>query len=371
MRGGRWEGLTMMRLAGISLLSVLVLACNGAFLRVNAQEADTTFPKMVGEWTVPGQITTITIKDSRIVFHSRLGKGDLTHVNADYYDIKYRERSMTCHYVVRIVSAIRIELIRQENTDPSECDLSELNRAPYVEGIIGGVAELWAQIKESEDPKVFEAFKHQFGAKYPDYDARARKRIAEIAPASADRGGASFEKANPGDPQRPSDDGQQNADLAKIIQQSPGAAKGLILSSEAQIYRVGDVANFTVVAPQGCYLTLVDQDDRGRDATVIFPNKFQQMNFIRGNVAVTLPGADAPFQFRLKDPGTETVTAICTDKDIPVDGIIHDFNRSAFTSVPDYAKAVKRSIVVESKPTSAFQPASANIWRAAMKVIVR
>ncbi len=369
MRGGRWERLTMTRLTGISLCSLLFLASDGASLRVAAQEADTTFPKMVGEWTVPGAITTITIRDNRIVLHSRLGKGDLTHVNADYYNINYRERSMICHYVVRIDSAIKIELLRQENTDPSECDLSELLRAPYVEGILGGVVELWAQIKDSEDPKVFEAFRHQFGAKYPNYDTRAKKRIVELTQASADKD-TSDDKQRPlekTDAARPS----EGVDLAKTIQQSPSAGKGLTLESEAQIYRTGDVANFTVVAPQGCFLTLVDQDDRGRDATVIFPNKFQQMNFIRGNTAVTLPGADAPFQFRLKEPGTETVTAICTDKDIPVDGIIHDFNRSSFTAVPDYPKAVKRAIVVESKRVDNFQPAQANIWRAVVKVLVR
>ena len=60
-----------------------------------------------------------------------------------------------------------------------------------------------------------------------------------------------------------------------------------------------------------------------------------------------IPGSDSPFQFRLKDTGTETVIAVCTDKNVPVDGISHDFGRSDFTSVPDYTRSIARGIAVE------------------------
>ncbi len=149
------------------------------------------------------------------------------------------------------------------------------------------------------------------------------------------------------------------------------------ITPESTAYRVGDVANFTVVSSHGCFLTLLSQDDRAREATVIFPNRFQQINWISDRTPVTLPGTDAPFVFRLKDRGTETVIAVCADKNVPVDGITHDFNRSEFTSVPDYARAVSRSIEVQRKSAentqrpSNFQPAQANVWRALIKVQVR
>ncbi len=129
--------------------------------------------------------------------------------------------------------------------------------------------------------------------------------------------------------------------------------------------------NFKFVSSQDCFLTLASLDERGTRATVIFPNKFQQSNWIPANAAVNIPGSDAPFQFRLKDTGTETVIAICTDKNVPVDGIIHDFNSAAFTSVPDYARSIARIIAVERKRPDNAQPAQANILRAAIKVQVR
>ncbi len=320
---------------------------------------------MTGEWTVPGAVTTVTINNNHIVQHSKLGRADIVHVNADYYNILFRERSMTCHYLVRIPSATELSMLRWDNQDLPECDLGELRRARYYEGVPGGVSELWTQIKDSDDSKALEAFRRQFGAKYPDYDAKARKRLAELTPSSTVGGSTSDTPPSAGE------------DISTIIKGADNQGRSLSITSESPAYRVGEVANFTVVSSQSCFLTLLSQDGRAREATVIFPNKYQQSNWIPGGAPVTLPGTDAPFQFRLKDPGTESVIAVCADKNVPVDGIVHDFNRSAFTSVPDYAKAVKRSIEVERKSAenssrlSGFQPAQANIWRAAVRIQIR
>jgi hypothetical protein len=150
----------------------------------------------------------------------------------------------------------------------------------------------------------------------------------------------------------------------------------LSLTSDKPAYHANDTATFTVVSSQDCYLTLVDLDEKGGGATVIFPNKFQQDNRILANSQVIIPGAGAPYQFRLKDPGTETVVAACTDKNVPVDGITHDFSRSAFTSVPDYTRSISRSIAIENvRPagqSSSAPPAKrAEISRTAIKVQVQ
>ena len=57
----------------------------------------------------------------------------------------------------------------------------------------------------------------------------------------------------------------------------------------------------------------------------------------------------APFQFRLKDPGTETVIAICNASGKTVDGIKHDFKTRQFTDLGNYRGFLTRQIVAEAK----------------------
>jgi hypothetical protein len=82
---------------------------------------------------------------------------------------------------------------------------------------------------------------------------------------------------------------------------------------------------------------------------VIFPNKFQQDNFLKAGKEVQFPGSDAPFQFRLKDPGTETVIAICNASGKTADGIQHDFKKRQFTDLGNYRGFLTRQIVTEAK----------------------
>jgi hypothetical protein len=143
----------------------------------------------------------------------------------------------------------------------------------------------------------------------------------------------------------------------------------IVLTSDRDTYKVGDTPVFTVVAPSDCFLTLTNVDEKG-EGTVLFPNKFQQNNKVKGKVELQFPGDKAGFTYRMKDPGVETVIAVCTDKGGEVDGIKHNFTRSVLTSVPDYSASVaksvanepvKRAIVVEggelaAKPAAPAKP---------------
>lgn len=120
----------------------------------------------------------------------------------------------------------------------------------------------------------------------------------------------------------------------------------LSLTSDRDSYRLGDTPVFTIVSPRDCFLTLTDIDERG-EGTVLLPNTFQRDNFIRAGVPVQFPGAGAPFQFRMKDKGTETVTAVCAAQAGGGDRIQHDFNKNQFTPVPNYTQTLARSIAVE------------------------
>lgn len=121
----------------------------------------------------------------------------------------------------------------------------------------------------------------------------------------------------------------------------------LSLTSDQDSYRLGDTPVFTVVSPRDCFLTLTDIDERG-EGTVLLPNTFQRDNFIRAGVPVRFPGTGAPFQFRMKDKGTETVTAVCATQASGGDRIQHDFQKNQFTPVPNYTSALARSIAVEA-----------------------
>ena len=107
-----------------------------------------------------------------------------------------------------------------------------------------------------------------------------------------------------------------------------------------------------MVSNRDCFLTLTDLDDKG-GGNVLFPNRFQQNNLIKAGVAVKFPADDAPFQYRMNDRGVETVTAVCSERNVSVDGIKHNFSRSAFTPVKDYTRGIARSIAVVARHSTA------------------
>ncbi len=152
----------------------------------------------------------------------------------------------------------------------------------------------------------------------------------------------------------------------------------LSLTSDRSAYRRGDAALFTVIASRDCFLTLTNIDDKGK-GTVIFPNRFQQDNRVKGHTPVLIPGASAPFTFKLNDVGTESVIAVCSDGKSEVDGIRHNFSREAFTEVKDYTRSIARArqiSVVGTKPSSpagASKPVTAGggTFRAAIRIEVR
>jgi hypothetical protein len=167
--------------------------------------------------------------------------------------------------------------------------------------------------------------------------------------------------------------------VAKI---EPAADLTLSLTADKAFYKKDDIATFTVVASQDCYLTFLNVDRKGA-ATVIFPNKWQQDNRIRASMPVLIPGPDAQFDFHLRDRGTETLIAICTEKNVTVDGIEHRFGASSLTEVPDYSGSVARSmraITAEARvkpgakqtlPEAMPSPGRSNSARVAIKVQVK
>jgi Domain of unknown function (DUF4384) len=109
----------------------------------------------------------------------------------------------------------------------------------------------------------------------------------------------------------------------------------LLLWSRRDTYQAGDLATFHARSNQDCYLTLVSLD-RGGQATVLFPNEFEQNNLLLANKDLTLPSEGAAYQFRLRDKGRETLVGICQTGSKSPPGMQHDFERQRFTMLGDW-----------------------------------
>ncbi len=120
----------------------------------------------------------------------------------------------------------------------------------------------------------------------------------------------------------------------------------LALTSDKSVYKVNDLPIFTIKSAENCHLTLISVDGTG-EGTRLLPNAFQQDNFLPAGKTFQFPAADAPFQFRLKDPGTEQVIAVCNATGKDADGIKGDFKTRSFTDLGNYRSFIARQIVVE------------------------
>ena len=150
----------------------------------------------------------------------------------------------------------------------------------------------------------------------------------------------------------------------------------LSLFATKTTYHQNELPVFIVQSDHDCHLTLVDVDDKGT-GTVLFPNKFENDTLIKANQAFEYPRPDAPFQFRLKDIGTETVIALCNAKASAVDTIVHHFKQKNFTDLGNYNTFVTRAISVEAKQVKATPvtkvsdvPVNSGVARVAIKLTV-
>jgi mono/diheme cytochrome c family protein len=120
----------------------------------------------------------------------------------------------------------------------------------------------------------------------------------------------------------------------------------IVLKASKPNYRTGDVLTVSARTSRNCHLTLINVDANGR-GTVIFPNDFEQNNAIEAGVELRLPSDAAPYQFRLKEKGRETIIAVCTANQKSADGIVHDFEKQRFTELGDYKSFISRVFATE------------------------
>jgi hypothetical protein len=141
----------------------------------------------------------------------------------------------------------------------------------------------------------------------------------------------------------------------------PGESFDLSLVSDRSSYTAADHPVFTITPAHDCYLQLIDVDGHGT-TTLLYPNQYEQNNFLKGGKDFKFPADGAPYRFRFTTPGTETVTASCSVENHPVDGVKLDKSR-AFTDLGDHDKFLYRSIVAEGVAPGA-KPAAAPVTAA-------
>jgi len=132
----------------------------------------------------------------------------------------------------------------------------------------------------------------------------------------------------------------------------------LTLLSDKSVYQSGDPLRLTVRTKQDCHLTVISIDQRGR-GTVIFPSDFENNAFLAAGRELTLPADGAPYLFRVKDKGRETIVAVCSPSNSTIYGIKHDFERLRFTDLGDFgvflAQAYTASQPAKAAPAAAPQ----------------
>ena len=121
----------------------------------------------------------------------------------------------------------------------------------------------------------------------------------------------------------------------------------LSMVSNKSRYKAGDVLKLGVQTNRECALTLIFANRDG-SGTVIFPNKFRSHPIVTVGRDMEFPGGPAPFEFRLNDPGEETVIALC-DGSRRRSGLRHNFEKEPFTKIDDIRKLLEKWISKTSK----------------------
>ena len=124
-----------------------------------------------------------------------------------------------------------------------------------------------------------------------------------------------------------------------------------------RVYAVGETMTARVRSEKDCYLYLLYYS-AGDRVGALFPNRYQQNNFIRANETVSVPGADAGFQFTARPPcGQEVLQVVGTLE--PIDTLqAQKLTKGAVTPL---SEANLKDMVVELKKAEPEDWAEARI----------
>ncbi len=163
-------------------------------------------------------------------------------------------------------------------------------------------------------------------------------------------------------------DGGRGDRAAVVIAMPPvqRAELELLLWASSDAYAIGDLATFTAWSNQDCYLTLVNIDAAGR-ATVLFPNELEQNNLLQAGNELRMPGENAPYRFRLKTQGWETLVGVCSTVAKSADGIVHDFERQRFTTLGSWRAYLAQAPAHEAREQASVAEPQQSLTRSRLR----
>jgi hypothetical protein len=124
-------------------------------------------------------------------------------------------------------------------------------------------------------------------------------------------------------------------------------APGLLVWSDREAYKSGEIVVFHARTDTDCNLTLISIDKSGK-AIVLLPNEFEQSNHLVAGKELKVPGEGAPYQFRLKEKGRETLVGVCTVLAKTADGIQQDYERQRFTVLGNWRNHLTQALAEDA-----------------------
>ncbi|MDE2823682.1 MAG: DUF4384 domain-containing protein [Chloroflexota bacterium] len=144
-------------------------------------------------------------------------------------------------------------------------------------------------------------------------------------------------------------------DLPTTSKPSEVGAQGLAVMSAVDRsdarYRDGDNLVLTVEVTEDAYVWVLDTGTSGK-VHQIFPNRYENNNFLRAGKPVAIPHADADYQFRVSHPkGAELLTVIASKDSTPLtaDLIDQETDAGAFLALRGSAASVAKDLSISLK----------------------
>ena len=97
-------------------------------------------------------------------------------------------------------------------------------------------------------------------------------------------------------PERPRDPADSLWEL-----RNPRRGFNVELQTDKSKYRIGDYLTLRMTGEEGCYITVLNWDQKGK-LTVLFPNQYESNNFVRSGKIHTFPTPQDGFDFILPGP---------------------------------------------------------------------
>jgi len=136
-------------------------------------------------------------------------------------------------------------------------------------------------------------------------------------------------------------------EMQPIAEEKEGKFK-VKLWTDKKSYKVGEPVTCHFYAGRDCYLNLIDVGTSGK-VRVIFPNRFQRDNFIKGGEAVTIPvKKEDDFLFKVKGPeGVEHLKAVVTTHKLQLYPGSYDWDQHVYQPWEDKSDVVEKDIDVQ------------------------